>query len=95
MRAYLRFEVGDSAARVRRALRRTATTGFARDLLANPPRTAGVRPRAGRLDGLELADDATLADMTVVATIARGDTVTPLTLHVERTAGGWRVGGLG
>jgi hypothetical protein len=95
LRGYLRFEVGDGAASVRRALRRTATAAFARDLLANPPRTTRVRPRAGRLDGLELADDATAEDMSVVATIARGDTVTPLTLRLARAQDGWRVGGLG
>jgi hypothetical protein len=95
LRGYLRFEVGDDAAAVRRALQRTATDAFARELLANPPRITGVRPRAGRIDGLELADDATTEDMTVVATIARGDTVTPLTVRFERTEDGWRVGGLG
>jgi len=95
LRAYLRFEVADHAAAVRRALRRTATGAFASDLLANPPRTAGVRPHAGRVDGLELADDATAADVSVSATIDRAGEVTPLTVRLAREDGRWLVSGLG
>ena len=46
--AFLRYQVGDMDAGVRRALRATATADFAADLLAVPPRppAGGFPPRA-------------------------------------------------
>jgi hypothetical protein len=46
--AFLRYQVGDMDASVRRALRATATADFAADLLAVPPRppAGGFPPRA-------------------------------------------------
>jgi hypothetical protein len=93
--AYLRFEVGDSATAARRAIRRTATSDLAR-ALRDPPRVAGdARPERGRIARLELGAAPSARGVEVVATIARGGSLTPLTVRLELEEGGWRVSGLG
>jgi hypothetical protein len=53
---FLRYEVGESDARVRRELRGASTARFASQLLANPPRppAAGRFPPRARLDSLDV-----------------------------------------
>lgn len=96
--AFARYEVGDVGVGVRLGLRRAATSGFARRLLASPPRPSRVggfvgRARIERLDTRFVAADASRA--LVSGRFRRGALPEEFAFLFVRRAGGWRASGPG
>ncbi|HET8640101.1 MAG TPA: hypothetical protein VFL89_07655 [Solirubrobacterales bacterium] len=94
--AFLRYEVGDIDAAVRRTLRATATAEFAADLLAVPPRppAAGFPPRARLLRlAVRISPNAAFHAF-VEGTALRGSAREALSLEFEYGEGGWRASGV-
>jgi hypothetical protein len=94
--AFLRYQVGDIDAGVRRVLRATATADFTADLLAVPPRPPrGGFPPPARLRGLAVRfspDDAFHA--FVEGTALRGGAPEVFSVEFEYAEGGWRASGV-
>jgi hypothetical protein len=94
--AFLRYEVGDIDAGVRRTLRATATAEFAADLLAVPPRppAAGFPPRA-RLRRLAVKLSPSAAFHAFVEGSAlRGGARETFSFEFEYGESGWRASGV-
>lgn len=94
--AFLRYEVGDIDAGVRRTLRATATAEFAADLLAVPPRPpAGGFPPRARLQRLAVRISPNSAFHAFVeGTALRGGAPEAFSLEFEYGEGGWRASGV-
>lgn len=94
---FLRYEVGDVDARVRRELHATATPEFAAALLAIPPRppTRGGFPPRARLQSLAVnfAEDAAFRAF-VDGSALRGVTPERFSFEFEYGQGGWRASGV-
>ena len=100
--AFSLYELGRHPAGVELELRATATRGFARELIAMPPRVParGRAPARARLRELELvpgryAPSGELLELELLATVSREGRRSPLAIEMRREPGGWRVSGLG
>jgi hypothetical protein len=96
--AFLRYEVGDLNAAVRRALRASATRPFADRLLRHPPRpaSAGRFPPRARLRRIDIAFVSPQATSAVVSGSARrGDLPEEFSFVFVRRRGTWLAGGPG
>jgi hypothetical protein len=92
LRAFFRYEIGDIDSGVARALRTFATPGFARQLLATPPRRSPSGPLRlpARLAALEVGVVAPDASRVVVSGEARrGPASEQFSFVFVRAAGGW------
>ena len=70
--AFLRFEVGDLSSQVRASLRASATSGFARELEAAPPRPVGRRsPATARIERLDISFLSGSAGRALLSGVAR------------------------
>src|SRR4051794_39223017 len=94
--AFLRYEVGDIDAGVRRTLRATATAEFAANLLAVPPRPpVGGFPPRGHLQRLAVRLSPNAAFHAFVeGTALRGGAPEAFSLEFEYGEGGWRASGV-
>jgi hypothetical protein len=94
--AFLRYEVGDIDAGVRRALRATATAEFAANLLAVPPRPpAGGFPPRARLQRLAVRFSPSAAFHAFVeGTSLRGGAPERFSFEFEYGEGVWRASGV-
>jgi hypothetical protein len=94
--AFLRYEVGDIDAGVRRTLRATATAEFAASLLAVPPRPpAGGFPPRARLQRLAVKFWPNAAFHAYVeGTALRGGAPEAFSLEFEYGEAGWRASGV-
>jgi hypothetical protein len=101
--AFSRYEIGELDEGVEAELRATATPGYARELLAAPPRPpiSGEVPERAELSGelvlvpLE-ADGGEFSRVELVGEIARGgENPHAIAFELSRAARGWRVSGLG
>jgi hypothetical protein len=94
--AFLRYEVGDIDAGVRRALRATATAEFAASLLAVPPRPpAGGFPPRARLQRLVVKFSPSAAfNAFVEGTAVRGGAAENFSFEFEYGEGAWLASGV-
>lgn len=94
--AFLRYEVGEIDAGVRRTLRATATAEFAADLLAVPPRPpAGGFPPRAHLQRLAVRLSPNAAFHAFVeGTALRGDVPEAFSLEFEYEEGLWLASGV-
>lgn len=97
LRAFLRYEVGEVDAAVRRGLRESATEEFASQLLGAPPRVPAGVPRAhlvvGEMEFVPLDEAARRAQIN--GTLERAGRREAFSFTVEHFPGGWLVSGVG
>lgn len=99
--AFARYELGLLRPAIAAELRETATTRFAGELLAAPPRLPEdrERPAMSELGGLEFVVGATrggrMRTAELFGWVDRAGTRSPFAIELERRAGGWLVAGIG